>query len=98
MNKFVKVNFTEEGTAEITYDIANASQLFTAMLAIEGIIGRVTGLGATEIREIIDDEKNNVEVKPLEEEIIDAEVDGIPDPYGGEKPFVPHENDGEEHD
>ena len=75
MSKYVNVGFTEEGVAEITYDVSNASQLFTALLAIEGIIGRVTGLGSTEIREIIDDEKDNVEVKPLEEEVIDIGVE-----------------------
>lgn len=74
MSKFVKVDFTEDGKAEITYDVSNSAQLFTSLLAIEGIIGRVTGLGSTEIREIIDDEKSNVEVKPLEEEIVEVEV------------------------
>ena len=75
MDKFINVNF-KSNQAEVTYDISETSQLFTALLAIEGIIGRITGLGSTEIREIIDDEKNNVEVKPMtEEDVIDAEIE-----------------------
>jgi tRNA A22 N-methylase len=74
MSKFINISFDEHDKAEIKYDVGNAAQLFTSLLAIEGIIGRVTGLGSTEIREIIDDEKNNVEVKPLQE-IVEVEVE-----------------------
>ena len=80
MSKYVNVSFVEDNKAEITYDVSSAAQLFTALLAIEGIIGRVTGLGSTEIREIIDEEKQNVQVKASKEDVIldmDEEVERL---------------------
>jgi len=70
--KHVTIKFVED-RAEVEYNIDNTAQLFTALLSIEGIIGRITGLGATEIREIVDDEKQHIEVKAKPEEVIDTE-------------------------
>ena len=71
--KYVKIEF-EGDKAKVTYDVDNMAQLLTALLTLEGIIGRVSGLGSTEIREILDDEKKHVEVKPYDEdEVIDIE-------------------------
>ena len=77
MRDFITIEF-EDGKAKVGYNISEDAQLFTALLCIEGIIGRVTGLGAQEIREIIDDEKDYVVVKPYDEdEVVDTEVEDV---------------------
>ena len=71
--EFVLVSF--EG-GQTTFDIhtSNDNQLFTALLGIEGYIATKLGLEAFDIREILDEMKGDVTVRPKEDMIEDAEV------------------------
>jgi len=59
----ISVVFTDDGEVEFDIKTENDGQLLVAMLGLEGYFARQTGLGSTEIREIMDDEKPNMKVR-----------------------------------
>ena len=60
---FIVVNF-EGGQAKFDIRVKDPAQVFTAMLGLEGWLGSQLGLEAFDIREILDEIKNDVVVKP----------------------------------
>ena len=69
----VLVEFNEVGQARFTIDTQSDEQIFTALLGIEAYLADKTGLHINDIREITDDLKKEVDIKP--EEIVDVEVE-----------------------
>ena len=59
----VSIVFTADGEVTFNINTENDGQLLVAMLGLEGYFARQTGLGSTEIREIMDDEKPNMKVR-----------------------------------
>ena len=60
---FVLVNF-EGGKASFDIRVSKPDQVFTAMLGLEGWLATQLGLEAFDIREILDEIKGDVNVRP----------------------------------
>ena len=73
--KKVLVEFNNEGQAKFTIDTDSDEQIFTALLGIEAYLADKTGLHINDIRDIVDDMKKEVDIKP--EEIVDVEVQDV---------------------
>jgi len=73
----IRIEFDDNGQVEFDIKASNDAQLIIAILGLEGYFGRMTGLGSTEIREILDEEKEHLVVKPNEvtSDVIEVEVD-----------------------
>jgi len=70
----IEIVFDERGRVEFDIHVGMNSQLIIALMGIEGYLHSQTGLEAHEIRELIDEEKANVNVKPKpKEDAIDVE-------------------------
>jgi hypothetical protein len=68
---FVLVNF-EGGSAEFDIHVSEPAQVFTVLLGLEGWLATQLGLDAPDIREILDEMKGDVNVRPKDEEVEDA--------------------------
>lgn len=72
---FIVVNF-EGGQAKFDIRVKDPAQVFTAMLGLEGWLATQLGLEAKDIREVLDEIKNDVVVKPKTDEgIEDATIE-----------------------
>ena len=73
----IEILFDEVGNVSFDIKTTKVSELLIALMGIEGYINQITDLSATEIRELIDDEKMHVNVKPKEpdDDIVDVDVD-----------------------
>ena len=72
---YVNIEF-KKGKARVSYEGVTVSDLMIALLALEGMIGGMSGLRVSEIREIIDEEKMHTVIKEYDEdEIIDVKTD-----------------------
>ena len=72
----IEIVFDERGRVEFDIRVGMNSQLIIALMGLEGYLATQTNLDAKEIRELIDEEKANVIVKPKpKEDAIEVDVD-----------------------
>ena len=75
-NAFILIEFVDD---QVKFDIRtdNNDQIITALLGLEGYLASQTGLDAEDIRQILDETKEQVVVKPKEpmDDIVDVEVE-----------------------
>jgi len=62
----IHIEFNDKGQAEFDIKTDNDSQIFTALLGIEAYIGAKSELPVSEIRSIMDEMKNDLQVKGVE--------------------------------
>jgi len=63
---YIKISFNKQGQAEFDFKNVTDEQIFTALLGIEGYIGAKSQLPVSEIRGIMDEMKQNLQVKEVE--------------------------------
>ena len=63
-NGIITIEFDENGKAEFDIYTRNDGELLTALLGLEGYVASRTGLDCEDIRELIDEEKKSVQVRP----------------------------------
>lgn len=70
----IVISFDDRGRVHFDIKTGMNSQLIVALMGLEGFLHSVTGLDATAIREMIDEEKHqvSVSVNPAED-VIDVE-------------------------
>lgn len=60
---YITVKFNDAGQAEFDFNNVTDEQIFTALLGIESYIGAKSDVPVTEIRSIMDEMKEGMEVK-----------------------------------
>ena len=75
---FILVDF-ESGSAAFEIHVTEPAQALTALLGLEGWVATQLGLEAQDIREILDEMKDDVNVRPKEDDIEDAELEPSPE-------------------
>jgi hypothetical protein len=75
-NSFILIEFVD-GQAKFDIRTDTPDEVIVALLGLEGYLAQTTGLGATEIRELMDDEKDHVVVTPKApiEDVTDVEIE-----------------------
>ena len=66
----ITIKFNDKGKAEFDFDAVTDEQIFTALLGIESYIGAKSELPVSEIRSIMDEMKQDLQVS--DSEVIDV--------------------------
>ena len=66
----IEITFSDNEEAEFLINVDMDAHIMVAIMGLEGYLGRQTGLGATEIRELIDDEKKHATARAIEAEVV----------------------------
>ena len=61
---YVLVEF-KNGSAAFSYDISRGEHLFTALMGLEAMVCKETGLDSADVRDVIDEMRGKNEAKPV---------------------------------